>query len=351
MRKSVFVIILLVLLSYFFPVIELFNFSPETLKRYTEISNIIINSDNDFLKYNFPGSGAKTDPYVIENYTITGPNGVISVSNTHKYFVIRNCLISGSSDFGIIISDIADGTAIIENNTISSCGLSGIRFGENSRVQGQIITGNLLINNVEGISIYTNDNNIITNNFLINNEKWGVGLVWGGINNTITNNYFFSNYNELDFTQATDEGSGNDWNGNYWNNWNGFKPYPIGGSGEAYDYSPLVCDDNDTDNLVNEIENALHCDINNPDTDGDGVFDGEEVESGTDPLDPSSFPASSDNSEPTSSDNSEPTSSDNSEPTTTISIPLGTTTGFIIVFVSLISLSLLSYRVLFRRIK
>ena len=35
----------------------------------------------------------------------------------------------------------------------------------------------------------------------------------------------------------------------------------------------------------------FHTDLNNPDSDGDGYYDGAEVNLGTDPLDPASFPA------------------------------------------------------------
>jgi len=44
--------------------------------------------------------------------------------------------------------------------------------------------------------------------------------------------------------------------------------------------------DSDKDGLINDLEEFYGCDPNNPDTDGDGYLDGDEVENGYDPLVP-----------------------------------------------------------------
>ena len=55
----------------------------------------------------------------------------------------------------------------------------------------------------------------------------------------------------------------------------------------------IVGKDTDSDLLADYLEtNVYGTDVNNPDTDGDGVYDGIEVILGTDPLDPDDFPTS-----------------------------------------------------------
>lgn len=55
------------------------------------------------------------------------------------------------------------------------------------------------------------------------------------------------------------------------------------------DYKGEVIIDSDLDGLTDEGEKQIyHTDPNNPDSDGDGIFDGTEVSSGTDPLDSAS---------------------------------------------------------------
>ena len=59
-----------------------------------------IDSDDDFVSYGFPGSGNLTDPYIIENYTISGPYSyAIEITYTTKHFIIRNCNFSDISIF------------------------------------------------------------------------------------------------------------------------------------------------------------------------------------------------------------------------------------------------------------
>ncbi len=59
---------------------------------------IIIAKDADFSLYSFPGSGTPADPYLIENYNITGHPIGISIEGNGSVpltinFIIRNCFI------------------------------------------------------------------------------------------------------------------------------------------------------------------------------------------------------------------------------------------------------------------
>jgi len=75
---------------------------------------IYITSDSGFAV--FPGSGTEEDPYLIDGYNITTTSTGISITDTTKHFVIRNCYVE-TNYIGIYITDVADGTATVANNT------------------------------------------------------------------------------------------------------------------------------------------------------------------------------------------------------------------------------------------
>ena len=68
---------------------------------------------------------------------------------------------------------------------------------------------------------------------------------------------------------------------------------------ESVDGKPIATSDCDEDELTEEEENLLGTDPRNPDTDGDGVIDGHEINDITDPLDPCDFLLISQTLEPT----------------------------------------------------
>jgi len=103
------------------------------------------------LGYNFTGNGTESNPYVIENLNITTESGYgIRITDTTKYFVIRNCLINASTE-GIYIRDVADNTTVIENVTIIDCNY-GIRL---NRINEHVIS-NCTILNCQTYGIYAN---------------------------------------------------------------------------------------------------------------------------------------------------------------------------------------------------
>lgn len=90
---------------------------------HTAVKNtLLIDSDDDFLKYNFSGSGTPEDPFIIEN-RILGANETfiknwyigLEVINTTQFFVVRNCDFFGGLS-SIRIVNVANGTANISNN-------------------------------------------------------------------------------------------------------------------------------------------------------------------------------------------------------------------------------------------
>jgi len=92
---------------------------------------IEITNDNNFTDFGFPGTGTPEEPYRIDNYQITDyvTNGIY-VNGTTKHFVIINCKI-GVYRNGILITNAANGTVTVTNNTCNGHRDYGIKI-ENS---------------------------------------------------------------------------------------------------------------------------------------------------------------------------------------------------------------------------
>lgn len=194
-----------------------FSFTPH------ESIRILCDSDFGPSKYNFPGSGTEKDPYGISGYNITTTLASgISISDTTKFFIIRYCHINTNYS-GILIDDVADGTATVFNN-------------------------NLCNNNMVGIYLENSDYCVITYNLLEENEIYGIFLDPDSDDNIIHHNNFV--YNNLggifgSFSQACDHGTSNTWydtethEGNFWSNWSGIGSYVVAGMASASDSHPL----------------------------------------------------------------------------------------------------------------
>ncbi|MHA1198799.1 MAG: right-handed parallel beta-helix repeat-containing protein [Candidatus Heimdallarchaeaceae archaeon] len=146
---------------------------------------IMITHDNNFTDYGFPGLGTEEEPYVIENYAIVIIVGKgISIENTTKYFVVRNCYVDAGSS-GIYLSNIAEGTACVENNNCVE-NISGISI-ENS--PGATIINNYCENSTygNGIHVSSSPNTNLTNNTCFNNYWTGIQLDYSS-GSTVTNN-------------------------------------------------------------------------------------------------------------------------------------------------------------------
>jgi len=136
--------------------------------------HIDINNDDDFNSYNLTGSGSQVDPFLIENFTIsTVVHEGISIFNTTKYFVIRNCIIS-SGVAGISIESVAYYTAIIENNTISCS--SDADCISLTQCSGAEIRNNICKNGLQGISLYDSNLVKISNNTCVDNNDDAINL-------------------------------------------------------------------------------------------------------------------------------------------------------------------------------
>lgn len=242
-------------------------------------SPIIIESDDDFLIYDFTGNGTQDNPYIIQDFRIgaSGENSVgIYVTNTNLFFIIKNCLIY-TDYIGIQLEDVAVGTAWIINNTcISKSGDGGgIGLGTttncsiiNNRcsnfMQGIhlnyashcIIKSNIIENNnYQGINIRISSYNVIVNNTVKMSSQHGIALVGNANSNKIYNNILIDNAQSETYnvdgrltgtinSQAFDEGSNNYWyddvskKGNMWSDYQGIGNYSIDGPAGTEDKYP-----------------------------------------------------------------------------------------------------------------
>ncbi len=241
---------------------------------------IQIESDADFIHYDFPGNGTQENPYIIEGLKISasGSSTVgISIRNTDSFFIIKNCLVY-SDYLGISLIEVAEGTSWIINNTCISKSGDGGGVVLN-QMSNSTIVGNLCINfmqgihinhvshcliklnivednNYQGINIRYSSNNIITNNTIKTSPEHGIALVGDANWNKIYNNILFENaysatYNVdgrlmgLINSQAFDEGNNNTWyddinnKGNYWSDYQGIGNYSIDGPAGTEDIYPL----------------------------------------------------------------------------------------------------------------
>lgn len=268
--------------------------SPFSLS-YTPHGPIDITSDADFYSHGFSGLGSEEYPFVIEGFsfsTLTSdPRGyAISISDTTKHFVIRNCYIDqneGSrTGSGIRIDNAVEGTALILNNTIINTrnGIYGwaspnITISNNfcddnnngillSYCSKSLVVNNTCINNYCGIKLSSSSETLVTNNtysfnadngietsyysvsciftdnVLQENGQYGLSLHYESSKNEIYGNYFIDN-NFVGDSQARDEGRRNKWynsetnEGNFWSDLGDNCKYKIDGKASSKDLYPL----------------------------------------------------------------------------------------------------------------
>lgn len=81
-----------------------------TTSAYIHHAPIVINAEADFALAGFTGTGIQGDPYVLEGVSINQSGNAIHISEVASHFVIRNCLITGSGQFGIYLCDTPHAT-------------------------------------------------------------------------------------------------------------------------------------------------------------------------------------------------------------------------------------------------
>ena len=137
------------------------------------------------------GNGNYSDPFVIENYTISvsfDGHG-IEIRNTDVYFIIRNVTVSdGRSNYnhGFYFNNVTNGELI--NNTADN-NIAGFLLRNSNN---NTFTGNLANNSLHGFRIWYSNNNTLTNNTANGNIEYGIFLD-NSNNNTISENILLLN--------------------------------------------------------------------------------------------------------------------------------------------------------------
>lgn len=194
--------VIIIFAAIFSPLLLIYE--PENKPRsQVRFDKIEIHSNDDFKeKYDFPGKGTKTNPYIIDNRIINtnGTPGIL-IKQTTKYFIIRNCEIY-SANYCIYLDNVYHGRAIIEDNICIT--LEPIRNDDSykigiklKRASGTIIRNNKIIserglfNYNRGILITHSDEVLILNNYISSYNR-GLEISESSIQ-TIINNHFYNN--------------------------------------------------------------------------------------------------------------------------------------------------------------
>jgi hypothetical protein len=201
----------------------------------TFIEEIRIESDADFELFASSGDGSANKPYIIEKYNVTSSksSGII-IRFTTKYFIVRNCYVTGHYT-GINLIRISNGTGKIINNEVE-LNVKGIYLS--SVNHSEIAYNNIVNNTMTGIQIGVEDTS-------------SVAPLYGNIihhNNLIANDWYFVNgvITPSSDHQAMDEGIENFWydnstnEGNYWDDYEGTGAYSIEGGTGSEDPYPLT---------------------------------------------------------------------------------------------------------------
>jgi len=157
------------------------------------------------------GWGSAESPYIIEGWRIIahGVDFGISIENTSRHFVIRNCVVEGASGAAIRLLNATNGS----------------------------IEGCMLLRNDCGVQLENSHYNGIVGNLIAEN-RIGVVMSLGSRENTITRNSLI-----LNGRTAHDAGGRNLWYcgsvGNYWSDYEGVDS-DCDGIGEEPYYSPVV---------------------------------------------------------------------------------------------------------------
>ena len=124
------------------------------------------------------GSGTSGDPYIIESHTFNSSafsGTCLTISNSRKNFIIRNCIIKDShpNQIGIFLGNTTEG--VISNNNIYNNGL-GIYLYNSSKIT---VNGNTVYDNlIYGIVAYLcNYDNSISGNTVHNNSQIGIYIL------------------------------------------------------------------------------------------------------------------------------------------------------------------------------
>jgi parallel beta-helix repeat protein len=160
---------------------------------YEPHDSIDIQSDTELANVAVGGDGSFEDPFVLEGWEIeTMDMWGIHITQTTKYFVIRNCRISSFdySEAGIYVTSVGDSTVNITNNVCFNS-MFGIWVEDSLNV---IVEGNNCSFNYNGIYLDNTGVTIVQNN-TCNYNSIGAGIALSDIDTSLIQNNT-CNYND-----------------------------------------------------------------------------------------------------------------------------------------------------------
>lgn len=88
-------------------------------------SAVIITADIDFISQGWLGNGSKSNPFRIENLTITANTTCISISDTSSYFEIHDCVLTSTVDYveTMKLTNVQNGIISSNNLTFDLIGI------------------------------------------------------------------------------------------------------------------------------------------------------------------------------------------------------------------------------------
>lgn len=157
-------------------------------KGYTTHPPIFITGNTNFTSANgvTGGNGTAGNPYIIEGWSIDsgGTNYAISIYDTYKYFVVRNCYIYNGSH-GITFYFVRNGMLV--NNTGIKCDqFISLSQSDDNAIINNSYSGNLTYS---GILLHFSSNNLIVGNTFYNLNRRGIEFENANNNNISFNSF------------------------------------------------------------------------------------------------------------------------------------------------------------------
>ncbi len=174
-----------------------------------------------------------------ENLVTGNQQGGIWLSGSDESILSAN-IISNNSLQGIFLT--SSSTSIISNNSVINNGYAGVEISSSNQIN--VSSNTISNNNNEGLFLSDSSGSSVLNNTISANHGYGIHLDEITQNNTISGNYFIGN-NPDGGSQARDDGQGNIFEANYWDDWtNTHSSSPIEGIGTDQDPFTLSKSDN-----------------------------------------------------------------------------------------------------------
>ena len=170
------------------------------------------------------------DNLLITNNTVRFSNWGIAIGDS-RYCEISNNLLTENS-WAIDLYYTHHITVLHCNISFNEVGIHCFESEWNS-----FLNNTISFNVGHGIDLENSNSTHIAYNLFSNNTNWGVMIISGN-SNTIYYNAFI--FNQMGYPyQGMDDGTSNNWNYNYWNNWTS-GTYEIAGSAGSEDLYPLA---------------------------------------------------------------------------------------------------------------